>query len=124
MKFTLHRPGGVHLVRGYAPGSIRIGADEYRTSLLVSADRLVTEWPPERLTDLEREHIEAILDFEPDIVLLGSGVTQQFPDAAVLAPLYERGIGVEIMDTGAACRTYNVLVSEDRRVVAALLVAE
>ena len=55
-------------------------------------------------------------------MLLGSGASQCFPEPALLAPLLERGIGIEVMDTGAACRTYNVLVSEDRRVVAALFV--
>ncbi|HSN72222.1 MAG TPA: Mth938-like domain-containing protein [Steroidobacteraceae bacterium] len=124
MKLTLHKPAGIHLVRGYAPGEVRIGDQPYRTSVLVAAERLVTDWAPERIGDLKAEHVEAILELEPEIVLLGSGREQRFPAPALLAPLLERGIGVEVMDTGAACRTYNVLVSEDRRVVAALFVAD
>jgi uncharacterized protein len=122
MKLTLHRPAGINLVRGYAPGEVRVGERSVRTSLVVSAGQLITDWPPERIADLRPEHLTAILALEPEIVLLGSGPGQQFPEPAVLAPLLERGVGVEVMDTGAACRTYNVLVSEDRQVVAALFV--
>jgi len=122
MKLTLHRPAGINLVRGYEPGEIRVGERPVRTSLLVSAGQLITDWPPERIGDLRPEHVATILELEPEIVLLGSGPSQHFPDPALLAPLLERGIGIEVMDTGAACRTYNVLVSEERRVVAALFV--
>ena len=70
---------------------------------------------------LSADHIAAIVELAPEIVLLGTGPAFRFPDAARLAPLYKAGIGVEVMDTPAACRTYNILLGEGRNVVAALI---
>lgn len=124
MKFTQHRPAGIHIVRGYEAGELRVGEQRFHTSVLLTAERLIADWAPQHVTDLRREHIDPILELQPEVVLLGSGPRQRFPDPALLAPLLERGIGVEVMDTGAACRTYNILVGEDRRVVAALFVVD
>jgi uncharacterized protein len=109
-------------IRAYAKGEIGIGDAVYRRSLAVSAERLIPDWGPEAFEDLTDEHLAMIVEFTPEVVILGCGETQRFPSPSVTAPLTSRGIGVEIMETGAACRTFNILLAEDRRVVAALIV--
>jgi uncharacterized protein len=120
MKLTDDRLTGVNLVRSYAPGELRIGETVLHRSCLVRADRLA-DWRPQRLDDLTIEDLEPIFALEPEIVVLGSGPQQRFLPATLMAAVLSRGIGCEVMETGAACRTYNILASEDRRVVAALL---
>jgi uncharacterized protein len=89
-------------------------------SCLISAERLIDNWRPQSLDELREEDLDAVFALQPEIVVLGSGARQRFPDTRLLAAILSRGIGCEVMDSGAACRTYNVLVSESRRAVAAL----
>ena len=121
MKLTDERTPGVNTIRGYAHSEVRIGEIALTHSCLVSATQIVSDWRPQSIDDLELDDIDAILALEPEIVVLGVGEHQRFPRPEWTAALLARGIGCEVMITGAACRTYNVLVSEDRRVVAALL---
>jgi uncharacterized protein len=120
MKFTLHRPSNIHVIRGYTAGEIIIGEQVYRRTVVVTPQQVITDWPPATIDALDAGHLDALCALEPEIVLIGSGAAQQFPDHALLARAMARGIGLEVMDTGAACRTYNILASEDRRVLAAL----
>lgn len=122
MKLTDERTPGANTVRSYAPGEVRIGEVVLRRSCLVSATQIVSDWRPQSIDALELADLDAILALEPEIVVLGVGEQQRFPRPEWTAALLARGIGCEVMVTGAACRTFNVLVSEDRRVVAALLV--
>jgi uncharacterized protein len=121
MKFTRELPANVNLVRSYQTDAVRIGEQVLRTSCLFSANGLITDWPPRTLAMLTVEHFAAAFDWQPEIILLGTGVRQQFPPREIYAGILERGIGFEVMDNGAACRTYNVLASESRRVVAGLI---
>ena len=109
------------MVRSYAPGEVRIGDKVLQRSCLISAERLIEDWRPQTLEELTEADLEPVFALQPEIVVLGSGTRQRFPDTRLLAAVLARGIGCEVMDTGAACRTYNVLVSEARRAVAALL---
>ena len=120
VKFTLEPSSGAHLIRGYSDSEIRIGEQHVRRSCIVSADALITEWPPESFGELTVAHLEAIFALAPELVLLGTGPQQQFPPADVRAAFARRGVGLESMQLGAACRTFNVLVQEERRVAAAL----
>lgn len=122
MKFNLDQPSTAHVVRAYGPGVLRIGERSYDASLIVTATTLIERWRPRRMEDLAPEDLEPALALQPDVLLVGSGLRQKFPDRKVLAALYQARIGFEIMDTGAACRTYNVLVAEGRSVAAALIV--
>jgi uncharacterized protein len=124
MKITLQTGPGVNLIRGFSPGELRIGEQVIGSSCLVTADSVVTDWPPQTLDELRLEHFESLLAQQPEIVLLGSGTKQRFPDRTIMAAMLSRRIGFEVMDTAAACRTFNILVSEDRRVVAALLLRD
>jgi uncharacterized protein len=123
MKFTLDRPGTPHVVRGYAPGRLRIGEREFTRSVIVSAATLIEDWRPQHIDELCAADLEPALALRPQVLLLGSGARQVFPSPALLAQLYAARVGFEVMDTAAACRTYNVLVGEGREVAAALIVA-
>lgn len=121
MKFTLDGAGGARYIAAYRHGAVRIGEREYAHSLIISPTQLL-EWPRYAVADLTIEHLEDALQQQPDIIVLGTGSRLQFPPFALQASLSAQRIGLEVMDTGAACRTYNVLLSEDRRVAAALMI--
>ena len=123
MKLTDDTLAGINLVRAHAPGEIRVGEIVIRESCLLSADRLGS-WRPQTLEELTPEDLQSVFEFNPEIVVLGTGTKQKFPDARLLGAVLAKGIGCEVMNTAAACRTYNVLVSEDRRVVAALILKD
>jgi uncharacterized protein len=121
MKFTAESRGDVLLVRSYAPRELRVRDLTFTASVILSAERHVADWPPRSAESLTPEHFAAVLELEPEVVLLGTGVRQVFPDPRIFAHLAGRGVGFEVMDTGAACRTYNVLAQEGRRVVLAVV---
>ena len=120
MKLTLESSSRVNLVRAYSRAELRIGEEYVHSSCIVSADRLITDWPPARLEALLPEHLQTIFELQPEVVLLGTGERQRFPPADIRAAFAARGVGLEVMDLGAACRTYNILVQEERHAVAAL----
>jgi uncharacterized protein len=124
MKFTKHPSSGRNVVRGYSANSVQIGERTLRGSCAFNATELLEQWPPNSASELTLEHFLPILAWEPEIILLGTGERQIFPALQLLAEVRARGVGFEVMDTGAACRTFNVLSSEERRVVAALLVSD
>jgi len=120
MKFTLETRSRGNLIRSYSDNEIVIGEQHVRGSCIVTAERLITDWEPQEFAALALPHLDAILALEPELVLLGTGASQRFAPAALRAALAARGVGLEAMHLGAACRTFNVLVAEDRRVAAAL----
>jgi uncharacterized protein len=121
MKFVQHNPGQQNLIRRYTTDSIFVGEQELRASCLVTPDRVIESWPARSLPDLAAGNVDAVLALDPEIVVLATGAQAQFPPAAVRAQFGARKVGLEIMALGPACRTYNVLVVEGRRVVAAIL---
>jgi len=121
MQFTQHTPGGVNLIRRYGADFIAIGDEEIRSSCIVGATTLLRDWPPHDVPSLALEHLAPLFEFKPEVVVLSTGAQQRFPRAALRAEFATRKIGIEVMEVGAACRTYNVLVSEERRVLAAVL---
>lgn len=122
MKIEHEQAEGKNMFTGYGAGYVAVNGARHVASLVVSGARLVTDWPATSLASLSADHLAAIVELKPEILLLGTGATFSFPDPALLAPLYKAGIGVEVMDTPAACRTYNILLGEGRNVVAALIV--
>lgn len=120
MQFNLESSSGVNVVRAYSCSELRIAENRVRTSCIVTADRLITEWEPRCFEELAPAHLAAVLALEPQIVLLGTGPRQRFPPPAIHSAFTQRGVGLEVMDLGAACRTFNILVQEDRRVAAVL----
>ena len=120
MKFTLESSAQAHLIRGYSAAEILIGTERVTTSCIVTPERLISAWEPQCFDELAPAHLEAVLSLEPQLVILGTGPTQRFAPQPVRALLAQRGVGLEAMQLGAACRTFNVLVQEGRRVAAAL----
>jgi uncharacterized protein len=121
MKLHLARAAGRNLFSGYGPG-VAVNGERYERNLIVLPDRIV-DWEIERFEQLSKPAFEALASLPVDILVLGTGAALRFPPPGDLQALAAAGIGIEVMDTQAACRTYNVLLSEDRRVAAAVLVA-
>ena len=121
MKFHLQTPTS-NLVTGSGPGWVRVGSDEYRENIVLTADGIARGFAPNGFDGLNAGDFARLLHTSPEIVLLGTGATQRFPPPAVIAQLTNANVGLEVMDTRAACRTYNILVAEGRSVTAALIV--
>jgi uncharacterized protein len=121
MQFTQHTPGGVNLIRRYGRDFITVGEAEIRGSCIVGANTLIRDWAPRDVASLRVEDLAPLFDLQPEVVVLSTGERQQFPKAALRAEFATRKIGIEVMEVGAACRTYNVLISEERKVLAAIL---
>ncbi len=121
MKIERERAQGRNAFTGYGEGYVEVNGQRLRESVLVSGDRLVMDWPARSIEALSGDHVAAIVELRPEIVLLGTGAVFAFPEPSLLAPLHRAGIGVEVMDTQAACRTYNILLGEGRNVAAALI---
>ena len=92
-----------------------------RSSAIIMSDKLISDWPPQNINELAEQAIQQLLELKPELVIFGTGARLEWPDRAILAPLMEAGIGFEVMDTAAACRTYNVLSYEGRMVAVALM---
>ncbi|MDX5151522.1 MAG: Mth938-like domain-containing protein [Acidiferrobacterales bacterium] len=112
-----------NLIRSHTENSVTIGETVYTTSLIISPGSLDDTWGPDSAESLTATHLKALVRFEPELVLIGTGIRQVFPALEILKPLVENQIGYEIMNTAAACRTYNILVAEGRAVVAGLIVS-
>jgi uncharacterized protein len=120
MNLTQQRATGANLIRRYGADFIVVGEQEIRASCILSATTL-SAWPPRSVDELTPESLEALFALAPEVVVLSTGSTQKFPRASLRAEFATRRIGLEVMEVGAACRTYNVLVSEERRVLGAIL---
>jgi len=115
MQISLETNTGAYTIRSYSPGEIKINERVIHHNLIITTSQLIEPWNPEDL--------ESIVAQNPEIVLLGTGPRQTIPSPKTLAFFLQKKIGIEYMDTGAACRTFNVLASEGRKVVAALILA-
>ncbi len=125
MRLALDSDTRIHVVRSYGGGELVIGAEHIRRPCLVSPERLVLDWAVGSFAELNdadpaTEALEALLQFGAPIVLLGSGESQPLPSARLRAAFRARSLALECMNLGAACRTYNILASEQRAVVAGL----
>ena len=120
MKFHLSTATG-NVVTGLGPGWIRVGTDEYRENVVLTSEAVATGWAASGFEGLTDEDFAQLLTQKPEVVLFGAGASIRFPHPRLTRPLTDAGVGVEIMDTPAACRTFNILAAEGRSVVAALL---
>ena len=122
MKFEPDRAEGVNAITRHDTGRIWVGATAHTHSVIVPWVGDVQAWDATSATELSPAHFERILALKPELVIFGSGARLQFVRPALYRALIDRRVGIETMDTAAACRTYNVLASEGRSVVAALIV--
>lgn len=122
VKFEPDRLAGVNVISRQEPGRLWVNGELRESSVIVPWRGPARDWAASHFEQLGALHFERLLALEPEVVIVGSGRRIRFVPPALLRPLIERGIGAETMDTAAACRTFNVLASEGRSVVAALLV--
>src|ERR1043165_6133605 len=120
MKFHLNTAAG-NIFTGYGPGYVEINKQRYESNLLVSPEKISIDWVPAGFAALAREDFGKLLEWRPEIVLLGTGNSIRFPHPRLTADLTAAHIGIEVMDVQAACRTFNVLAGEGRLVLAALI---
>ncbi|MGA7595036.1 MAG: Mth938-like domain-containing protein [Gallionella sp.] len=121
MKLHLDKTGETKVFTAHGPDHVMVNGERYERSIVVMAEAVRADWTVANFDDLGAAHFDYFLALKPDVLLLGTGVRQRFPHPRLYSALTNAGIGVECMDTPAACRTYNILVAEDRRVVAAIL---
>jgi uncharacterized protein len=121
MKLQPDHIAAANVIGGYNAGSVDVGGRSWERSLLLPWAGEVVVWDVASFETLGADHFQRVVELEPELVLFGSGRRLRFPRPEWLRPLMARRIGIETMDTRAACRTYNLLVAEGRSVVAALL---
>jgi uncharacterized protein len=120
MKLQPDRPDVQHIT-AHGPGWVGVDSEKITHSVILTSAGERIAWDASRFEDLDAQHFEALAKVDAEVVIFGSGSRIRFPKAAWLKPLIDRRIGVETMDTAAACRTYNILAQEGRRVAVALL---
>ena len=121
MKLHLARSDNQNTFTGYGEGYVMVNAVRHERSLVVLPDRPVEDWPVRGVDALQEEDLQFLAGLGVEIVLLGTGESLRFLHPRLLQPLAQARVGVEVMDTRAACRTYNILVAEGRKVAAALI---
>jgi len=121
MKLFLDKSGELNTVTGYAEDHVRVKQTRYETNLILMPDDVRTDWAGAGFDGLAEADFECLAGLGVEIVLIGTGSRQRFPDPALLRPLMRARIGFEVMDLGSACRTFNILVNEGRNVAAALI---
>ncbi len=124
MKFLLDDNREGQTIQRYESGEIIVNQVSYRSTLVVLPDRVIDDWSPSSPGEMTLEDFHWLAALSPEIILLGTGRTQQFPHPSLMQPIMQHRIGLEVMDTAAACRTYNILMSEGRRVAAALFMID
>ena len=120
MKFAEDHNTDQYQITGYDNDSVRINHKAFSDGFIVTPNHFVSDWKPQCYKDLSATDLTQLFELQPDVILLGTGATQIFPPKEIYLSFVKLGIGFEIMDTQAACRTFNILMSEDRNVAAAL----
>ena len=122
MKLQSDPHSGANTITGYGDGYVEINQTPYAHAVLLSSDGAISEWPVQSFEGLNAAHFAQMVDLKPELILIGTGNKQRFPQPELLKSLILAKIGFEIMDSQAACRTYNILVGEGRQVLVALIV--
>jgi uncharacterized protein len=122
MKLVREMGDGSYRIRSFEPGQVTVNETVYATGLVLSLTELRHPWPVTDVSTLTISDLQPALDLDPEIILLGTGHSQCFPPREVMRDVVHRQVGLEVMDTASACRTFNVLMAEGRRIVAALVV--
>lgn len=121
MKLHLNTRTNQNVFTAHGAGYVTVNGQRFEHSIIVTPEQVFRDWQPQGFDALNESHFAYLLAMKPEIVLLGTGGQQCFPHPRLYQQLTAVGIGVESMDTPAACRTYNILMGEDRKVVAAIL---
>ena len=121
MKFTRDQTSAI-TIRHVDSGAIKVGSELLHESFALSSDQIIRGWQASRIDQLCEDDFEELLATNPEMILLGTGAKPVFPPRELVFSLARRGIGLEVMDTAAACRTFNILVGDSRKVAAVLIV--
>ncbi len=121
MALHLEKVSHLKTFTGHGDGFVSVNDRRYEQAVVVTASTVATDWTATDFASLTAEHFDYFLPMRPEVLLIGTGKQQQFAHPRLLQKLIEAGIGIEFMNTPAACRTYNILVAEDRKVVVAVL---
>ncbi len=124
MELNLELPRDYLFIRRADAHRVVVVDRPFTASLILTRDRVIEDWPPQDVASLAPEHAAPILALKPDVVLLGTGEHQTFPTQAVLGAFLQQNVGVEVMDNTAAARTWDILASEGRNVVAAFIIVK
>jgi len=122
MKFSEDKIDQGYYVSGYEDGAILVNGSAKTASFIISLEELIDDWAPAHIDELSTQHMQPLLELQPELVLIGTGQTLKFPAIEHYACLIQQNIGVEIMDSAAACRTYNILLGEGRKVAAGIII--
>jgi uncharacterized protein len=120
MQLNLDNSNAQYQITRYELGHVTVNGQDYTKSILLMADHL-SEWPVHNISQLQQSELLALLELHPDVILIGTGDKLIFPPDELLQTIKSHGVGIEVMNTPAACRTYTVLIAEGRRVLAALM---
>ena len=110
-----------HAIQAYSPTQIKINSVNYEQNIIVCNEAIESDWSIHRIQDLNENTLAPLLSYQPEIIIIGHSLPGQFPPASIIQKINSQKIGLESMSIGAACRTYNVLLSENRRVVLGIL---
>lgn len=121
MKLHMPNTAGLNLFTAYGDGNVAVNNEKYEKNLILLPEKIIPEWSTATPSTLAEADMQKLLELGTEIILLGTGKHLRFPSGTLLRPFTEAGIGLEIMDLQAACRTYNILATEGRKVAAALL---
>ena len=122
MQLSPEKNTAAYQIKRFSPNSIQINEQSFYTSLIVTANRLIADWEPTQATEISLTSLDPIMNLKPAILLIGTGENQAQLPQDITGALLEQGIGLEVMDTAAACRTFNILTAEERNVAAALII--
>jgi uncharacterized protein len=122
MKLSQNSRSEQYSIHAYTDSSVTVNEEIYTQPLVVTAEKLLSDWSAPCFAELDSIHLHELKDLDMEILLLGTGVQQRFPPSRLLVELQNHGTGIEIMTTAAACRTYNILIAEGRAVAAALFI--
>ncbi|MEM7053728.1 MAG: MTH938/NDUFAF3 family protein [Pseudomonadota bacterium] len=121
MQLTEHRSNELHVIHSLRPNYVRVGQQEYTQSILLTPVEGVEHWPVASIDEFAVDHLQPIFERKPEVVILASGRELKFPPRDIQLEFLKRGVGLEVMTLAAAARTFNVLASEDRRVLGAFI---
>lgn len=124
MELELDKTLATYHFRSFSYDAVVVGNQQYRSSLIVTPKEIFGYWPPNKLEDITQDDLEIIIALQPELILIGTGDKLKFPMSNILEGVATANLGIEFMDSRAACRTYNVLASENRRVAAGIILEQ
>ena len=122
MKLHLNTTSTQKIFNAHGAGYVTVSGERFEHSIVITPNEVFSDWQPQEFDALSEDHFTYFLTLCPEILLLGTGTVLRFPHPSLYRQLIAAGISVECMDTAAACRTYNILMGEDRKVVAGILI--